>query len=325
MVITLQPPAIVTYAADGTQTVTKPTASITVPASATSVDLTGCGVTSVTKNSNPNCLYILGSSDAVPTGLTNVITNTSGTYTADNITLTDGKDFYSPVDFTASNIEFNYTFTTGADGSNGWNTLILPFDVNKVTAGGTEIKWFTNSSDTGKDFWVKKFISDESNIVNFDYTDKIEANTPYIVSLPGDHWGAEYDLSGKAIKFIGTDAEINASGTPVSVTGSNYRFIGSTTDVDTENIYCINDTGNKFELKATGGSKAFRAFFKPGTFDRSVTMLSIGGGDGTTGLIDVRSKMDEVGGNVYYDLQGRRVLYPKKGLYILNGKKVIIK
>ena len=31
-------------------------------------------------------------------------------------------------------------------------------------------------------------------------------------------------------------------------------------------------------------------------------------------------------GNVgFYDLQGRRVLYPKKGLYILNGKKVIIK
>lgn len=311
--------------AAGNSNALKPTASFTVPASATSVDLTGCGVTSVTKNSNPNCLYILGSSDAVPTGLTNVITNTSGTYTAANITLTDGKDFYSPVDFTASNIEFNYTFTTGADGSSGWNTLILPFDVSKVTADGTEIKWFTNSSDTGKDFWVKKFISDESNIVNFDYTDKIEANTPYILALPGDHWGAEYDLSGKTIKFIGTDAEINASGTPVSVTGSNYRFIGSTTDVYTENIYCINATGNKFELKATGGSKAFRAFFKPGIFDRSVTMLSIGGGDGTTGLIDVRSKTDEVGGNVYYDLQGHRVLYPKKELYILNGKKVIIK
>ena len=29
--------------------------------------------------------------------------------------------------------------------------------------------------------------------------------------------------------------------------------------------------------------------------------------------------------NIYYDLQGRRVLYPTKGLYIVNGKKVIIK
>ena len=29
--------------------------------------------------------------------------------------------------------------------------------------------------------------------------------------------------------------------------------------------------------------------------------------------------------NVYYDLQGRRVFYPTKGLYIVNGKKVVLK
>ena len=27
----------------------------------------------------------------------------------------------------------------------------------------------------------------------------------------------------------------------------------------------------------------------------------------------------------YYDLQGRRVLQPTKGMYIVNGKKVVIK
>ena len=31
------------------------------------------------------------------------------------------------------------------------------------------------------------------------------------------------------------------------------------------------------------------------------------------------------GSETYYDLQGRRVLYPTKGLYIVNGKKVVIK
>ena len=31
------------------------------------------------------------------------------------------------------------------------------------------------------------------------------------------------------------------------------------------------------------------------------------------------------GSETYYDLQGRRVLYPTKGLYIVNGKKVIVK
>ena len=49
-------------------------------------------------------------------------------------------------------------------------------------------------------------------------------------------------------------------------------------------------------------------------------------GDGTTGINMVNGEGLKVNGSeVYYDLQGRRVLYPKKGLYIVNGKKVVIK
>ena len=46
--------------------------------------------------------------------------------------------------------------------------------------------------------------------------------------------------------------------------------------------------------------------------------------DETTGVNDVRSKMSEVRGT-YYNLNGQRVEKPAKGLYIVNGKKVIIK
>ncbi len=42
----------------------------------------------------------------------------------------------------------------------------------------------------------------------------------------------------------------------------------------------------------------------------------------TTGISDVRSNMSD---GEYYDLQGRRVAQPTKGLYIVNGKKVAIK
>ena len=48
--------------------------------------------------------------------------------------------------------------------------------------------------------------------------------------------------------------------------------------------------------------------------------------DETTGINMVNGEGLKVNGSeVYYDLQGRRVLYPTKGLYIVNGKKVIIK
>lgn len=46
-------------------------------------------------------------------------------------------------------------------------------------------------------------------------------------------------------------------------------------------------------------------------------------GGGVTGIADVRTKTDARGD--FYDLQGRRVITPAKGLYIQNNKKVIIK
>ena len=44
----------------------------------------------------------------------------------------------------------------------------------------------------------------------------------------------------------------------------------------------------------------------------------------TTGVNEVRSKMEEVRG-IYYNLAGQRVDNPTKGLYIVNGRMVVIK
>lgn len=46
-----------------------------------------------------------------------------------------------------------------------------------------------------------------------------------------------------------------------------------------------------------------------------------GGVTGISEMENVRSQKDDI----YYDLNGRRVLYPTKGLYIVNGKKVVMK
>ncbi len=43
----------------------------------------------------------------------------------------------------------------------------------------------------------------------------------------------------------------------------------------------------------------------------------------TTGISDVRSKTEDVRGD-FFDLSGRRVAQPTKGLYIVNGKKVLV-
>ena len=323
-------PAILAYNADGTKTVTKTSGTnYYAPANVLAVDVTGMGITTAT-SAEPNCLFIIGKSDESPTGVGNVIVKGTSSYTATNIELTDGNDFYSPVDFTASNIEFTFNNDRRADGTKGWNTIMLPFDVSEVTANGTAIGWFNSSTDTGKQFWLKEFTSDAPGVVNFSFTNEMKANTPYIIALPGNHWGSEYDLSGKTIKFIGQEVVVKKSQRGI-VTAENYRFIGNTQQDNTENIYCINNDGDKFILG--NGSAPFRPFFKSDIFDRTVTSLAIGF-DETTGIKSLTLTPSPIGegSDVIYDLQGRRIgqwsalnSLLRPGLYIINGKKVIIK
>lgn len=314
---------IFSYSADGTKTATEATGSYTVPEGALYVDLSGTGTTTVTKNSNPNCLYFFTNTDVVPASLTsNVIKKDGESYTAETITLTDGKDFFAPVDFTATSIEFTFLNDRWADGTGGWNTIMLPFKVTQVTANGTPIDWFHSSTDSGKQFWLKNFTSDGVSKVNFGFANAMNANTPYIIALPGSHWGSAYDLSGKTIKFIGS-GEIKKSAQAM-VTGDNYRFIGHTQAVTTENIYCINAAGNIFELKSSGGSAPFHPFFKAGSFDRSVNCLSIGNGGGTTG-IEAIEWPQEIQSDKTFDLNGRQITKPGKGIVITNGRKVVKK
>ena len=46
--------------------------------------------------------------------------------------------------------------------------------------------------------------------------------------------------------------------------------------------------------------------------------------ESTTGVADVRDKMSEVRGE-YYNMQGCKVTNPTKGLYIVNGRKIIVR
>ncbi|MBO7115588.1 MAG: Ig-like domain-containing protein [Prevotella sp.] len=69
-----------------------------------------------------------------------------------------------------------------------------------------------------------------------------------------------------------------------------------------------------------GANKAYLTLAdgpKPGSSARG---LSIDGE--VTGIKNIKVGTED---NVYYDLNGRRVLYPTKGLYIVNGKKVVLK
>ena len=75
-----------------------------------------------------------------------------------------------------------------------------------------------------------------------------------------------------------------------------------------------------------GELKANRCYIARLSGDAAPSRLNIGEDDGTTEIEEVRGKMED-GRDVYYDLQGRRLIGKptKKGIYIMNGKKVVIK
>ena len=174
---------------------------------------------------------------------------------------------------------------------------------------------------------MKAFYSDEATQVYFDFVDEIKANTPYIVAFPGNKWGSKWDMSNKALKFIGENVTVSNSEAVKSVTGSAYRFVGNTVQDNTANIYSLNEQGNLFVLNQSAGSAPFRAFFKPGTFDISVTSLSLGSvTGGTTSIDDLPATLDQETG-AWYSIDGRRLngQPTQKGVYIKNGKKTIIK
>ncbi len=82
---------------------------------------------------------------------------------------------------------------------------------------------------------------------------------------------------------------------------------------------------DKFYFSQAGILPAGRVYLdmtEENEVSRTRSSFSIGG-DGTTGIKEVKN--GEMECEKYYNLQGQRVNLPTKGLYIKNGKKVVIK
>ena len=88
--------------------------------------------------------------------------------------------------------------------------------------------------------------------------------------------------------------------------------------------------GGKFLLVEGAATEAARtvpagkAYLLASDMPTPAPELTINFGGEATGIADVRGKMEDVRSD-FFDLQGRKVTQPTKGLYIVNGKKVVIK
>lgn len=127
--------------------------------------------------------------------------------------------------------------------------------------------------------------------------------------------------TGLILKKTGSAASYNVPvGTATSLAETN-KLVGVTeATAFTDGDYLLSD--GKF-IKGTAGTLAAGKAYLPVanvTAGAHELLLDFGG---TTGIHQIESAKQRVGG--YYNLAGQRVAQPRKGLYIVNGKKVVIK
>lgn len=103
----------------------------------------------------------------------------------------------------------------------------------------------------------------------------------------------------------------------MQITDEGMYTISLDTKVENE-VYIVDHLTGK-ETRLDGNSYSFHS--EVGTFDARFS-IRLGGGD-TTGIKAIEDA--PVSNDVYYDLSGRRISKTQKGVYVKNGKKVVVK
>lgn len=127
--------------------------------------------------------------------------------------------------------------------------------------------------------------------------------------------------AGTGLIIMGTSESISpvVSGTSV---GMNY-LQASVTETEVGDNYAYVLSSGKFHLATAGTIPANRAYLLAKDIPNEARSLSLVFGDESTGISQATNEEWIMG--KYYDLSGRRVAQPTKGMYIVNGKKVIVK
>ena len=324
-----------------------------IPSEAVAVDLTGAEAImkktssgsstktvddyTFTPSSNLNCLYFVSENPTSEVQNKLAGKNIIKGDVAPQITLIDGYDYYTPTDFTATNISYSRKFEIGNKRKvgGGWQSIVLPFEVQSIEIDGSAKKWFKNSNDDA-DFWVYQFKGDKSvgygsYDVVFSYLDSetMQAHTPYIMAVPDASWGAAYSLVGKTLVFKSTDAAITQA-TSLTQSGNYYSFAGTYENLtDQQGIYTLDAEGKSFTSAGTTVSP-FVAYLFGKNHTQAAARINIAFDEAFVTAIDGThfNQADSLATTTaVYDLQGRLVSTNglqslPKGIYIMNGKKI---
>lgn len=206
-----------------------------------------------------------------------------------------------------ANVTLTRTLTTN------WNTIVLPFALSekqvKAAFGETaKVAEYTGATVDG-----------DNTTLKFATVTETKANTPYMI-CPAE--------AGQTYTFEAVTIE---KASDLSVGSDDIKFVGNYTNGKalTKGDYFIDASDNKFySAVGTETMKSFRAIFHADNISAAKLNISIDGE--TTGISNIDAKTAT--SNDVYSVSG--VLVKKgakslnglaKGVYIVNGKSVIVK
>jgi hypothetical protein len=291
-------------------------------ANAVAIDMRGIKRDYMDEVTNPNCIYYMSESQK-PSSTSSDFGKTNNVIegVAEKVALDAAYAFYAPEAFTAQEITYTRTFANGNnDDGRGWETIVLPFEVNSVKQGTKNISWFHSATDKRKHFWLMELTGADADVLTFDYATAFEANKPYIISVPGDKWGANWNLTGKQITFRGVNVEVPATALePVVYGGKEFTGVFATTNVTG---YILNADGTKFE-STTADVKPFNAYFVADGSAKSLNIVI--NGEETNGIEAISNSQLINGNEPIYNLNGQRLEQKQRGVNIIGGRKVVVR
>lgn len=266
---------------------TNPTMEVTDDVPVVDATLATVNGATITRT-NPNGLLYLANGSTTDGGQNVIVDGTCA-----NFVLTDGHPFAAPKAFSAT--KATYTMTAIADGKFG--TLMLPFAAQLPA--------------DGKAYALDADIDVVGGKVNGSEVTALTANTPVLVTKAGAYTGSNVDI---------------AATTATSFTNGNLTGIYAQTEAPQGSYVLQNhpqSQGVAFYLVGDVKPivKPFRAYIPAQSSNAKAIKVVF---DGEATAIDGITADEGANENVY-DLSGRKVVKAHKGIYIKNGKKVIVK
>ena len=199
-----------------------------------------------------------------------------------------------------------YNVTLSRNFAANWNTICLPFDTTPTTLGATQVQAFTACDGT---------------TLTFTKTESMMANTPYLIY---------FEKAPATPLYISTEIKATA---PTSVTHGNVTFVGNyEAGKNMEGLYGVAEkAGEQYIMRGGTGSTlgSTGAYFTVSGSEVNTLRIRL---EGTgTGISDVEAGK---GGQTFdiYSLNGIKVRSQAtttdglpKGIYLINGKKHIVK